>query len=247
VAEKDLNISEWAARLAEAEPESILAWAAQAFPGSVALATSLGAEDQVLAAMIASERLPIRVFTLDTGRLFPETYDLIAETTSKLGLPIELYLPEAADVEEMARTHGVNLFRESVAARKRCCDVRKLRPLRRAQEGLEAWVCGLRRGQGVTRGEIDIVEWDSFAGLVKINPLAAWDEERVWSYIRTNGVPYNPLHDAGMPSIGCAPCTRAVEPGEDPRSGRWWWESAEQRECGLHGRNQDKTTDYGAD
>ena len=130
------------------------------------------------------------------------------------------------------------VFRDGVAARKRCCEVRKVGPLRRAQADLDSWVCGLRRGQGVTREDVAVVEWDEQAALVKVNPLAAWDETRVWSFVRDHAVPYNPLHDAGMPSIGCAPCTRAVAPGEDPRSGRWWWESAQHRECGLHGRKR---------
>ena len=225
--------------LADASPEEILRWAAETFPGAVALASSLGAEDQVLTAMIAREHLPITVFTLDTGRLFPETYELIAATADKLGVPVRVYFPDASDVEEMVRLHGIDLFRDSVAARKRCCDVRKVRPLRRAQAGLEAWVCGLRSGQGVTREQVTVVEWDEASGLVKINPLASWSEGQVWEYVRANDVPVNPLHEAGMPSIGCAPCTRAIEAGEDPRSGRWWWESAEQRECGLHGRIAD--------
>lgn len=226
----------WNEHLQGAEPEHVLRWAADTFAGKVAFATSLGAEDQVLTAMIAAEHVPIRVFTLDTGRLFPEAHDLIARTCDALGVKIDVYVPDAADIEQMVRTHGVNLFRESIAGRKHCCEVRKVRPLRRAQADLDAWVCGLRRGQGVTRGDVAVVEWDSASGLVKVNPLASWDEEQVWAYIREHDVPYNPLHDAAMPSIGCAPCTRPVEPGADPRSGRWWWEEPEHRECGLHAR-----------
>ena len=232
------NVQAWNDELSGATPEEVLSWAAATFSGTVALASSLGAEDQVLTAMIARERLPIGVFTLDTGRLFPETYELIAATTRVLGVPVDVYFPDAADVEEMVRLHGIDLFRDSVATRKRCCDVRKVQPLRRAQAGLEAWVCGLRSGQGATREQVAVVEWDAAAGLVKINPLASWSEEQVWAYVRANDVPVNPLHDAGMPSIGCAPCTRAVEPGEDVRAGRWWWESAEHRECGLHARGE---------
>lgn len=232
------SVQAWNDELSGATTEEVLRWAVATFPGTVALASSLGAEDQALTAMIATERLPIRVFTLDTGRLFPETYELIAATTRKLGLPVDVYFPDAADVEEMVRLHGIDLFRDSVAARKRCCEVRKVRPLRRAQAGLEAWVCGLRSGQGATREQVAVVEWDDASGLVKINPLASWSEEQVWEYVRANDVPYNPLHDAGMPSIGCAPCTRAIEPGEDVRAGRWWWESAEHRECGLHARGE---------
>ncbi len=229
-------VQKWDDALAGATPQDVLRWAAATFPGTVALASSLGAEDQVLTAMIAAEKLPIRVFTLDTGRLFPETYELVAETGRKLGVPVQVYFPDAAEVEEMVRLHGIDLFRDSVAARKSCCDVRKVRPLRRAQAGLEAWVCGLRSGQGATREHVAVVEWDEAAGLVKLSPLATWSEAQVWEFVSAHDVPVNPLHEQGMPSIGCAPCTRAVEPGQDPRSGRWWWEDAEQRECGLHAR-----------
>jgi len=228
------RIAAWRDALGDLPAEEILAWAAETFPGKVALASSLGVEDQVLMHLIAARRLPISVFTLDTGRLFPEAYDLIAETSSRYGVPIRVFLPEAEDVESMIAMHGVNLFRESVAARKRCCEVRKLRPLRRALVDLRAWVCGLRREQSVTRAEVEAVEWDETNGLVKINPLRAWTEADVWAYVREHDVVYNPLHDRGFPSVGCAPCTRAVEPGEDVRAGRWWWESAEHRECGLH-------------
>jgi len=222
---------------AGAGPEQVLAAAAARFAGRVAFASSLGLEDQVITAMIARAKLSIPVFTLDTGRLFSESHDLIAETNRVLGVPIIVYVPEATDVEEMVALHGVNLFRDSVAARKRCCEVRKLRPLRRALAGLDAWVCGLRRGQSGSRADTAVIEWDAANGLVKLNPLATWDAEQVRSFIAENDVPYNPLHDAGFPSIGCAPCTRAVEPGADERSGRWWWESDGPRECGLHARD----------
>jgi phosphoadenosine phosphosulfate reductase len=223
------------AELEGAGAEDVLADAARRYPGRVAFASSLGLEDQVLTAMIAEARLDIPVFTLDTGRLYPETYDLIARTKERYGLTVHVYFPAAGEVEEMVDTHGVDLFRDSIALRKLCCGVRKVHPLRRAQLELDAWICGLRSGQGATRQNVEVAEWDD-AGLVKINPLAAWDEAGVWSYVRAHDVPYNSLHDAGFPSIGCAPCTRAVPEGEDARSGRWWWESAEQRECGLHHR-----------
>lgn len=232
------RIEEWNASLAGASAEEVLRWATATFPDRLALASSLGVEDQVLTAMIAEAQLPIRIFTLDTGRLFPETYKLVAETTRRYGVPIDVYVPDAADVESMVAAHGMDLFRDSVAARKLCCNVRKVRPLRRAQAGLDAWICGLRSGQAATRTSVNAVEWDEAAGLAKVNPLAAWSEDDVWSYARQHGVPYNPLHDAGYPSIGCAPCTRAVEPGEDLRAGRWWWESAEHRECGLHAHRE---------
>jgi phosphoadenosine phosphosulfate reductase len=222
--------------LADASAADVLADAARRFPGHVAFASSLGLEDQVLTALIAEAGLDIPIFTLDTGRLYPETYDLIARTNKRYGVSIHVYFPAAGEVEEMVDRDGVNLFRDSVEARKRCCETRKVRPLRRAQRELDAWICGLRSGQGATRQKVEVAEWDAAAGLVKINPLAAWDEAGVWDYVRAHDVPYNSLHDAGFPSIGCAPCTRAVAEGQDARSGRWWWESAEQRECGLHHR-----------
>ena len=230
------TVADVLAEVAGASPEQVLATAIQRFPGRVAFASSLGPEDQVITHMIAEAKLPMPIFTLDTGRLFPEAYDLLAVTVERYGLPIKTIFPYGAAVEEMVDRHGVNLFRDSIELRKLCCDVRKVRPLRRAQAELDAWVCGLRSGQGATRQKVEPVEWDVAAGLVKVNPLAAWDEERVWEYLRANDIPYNPLHDQGFPSIGCAPCTRAVPEGEDHRSGRWWWESAEQRECGLHQR-----------
>ncbi|MFA4965914.1 MAG: phosphoadenylyl-sulfate reductase [Thermoleophilia bacterium] len=222
--------------LAGASAEEILADAARRFGGRVAFASSLGLEDQVLTAMIAEAKLDIPIFTLDTGRLFPETYDLIDRTSKRYGVTIHTYFPAAAEVEKMVDRDGVNLFRDSIEARKRCCEIRKVLPMRRAQIELDAWVCGLRTGQGATRQKVEVAEWDYLADMVKINPLAAWSEERVRDYVRAHDVPYNPLHDAGFPSIGCAPCTRAVAAGEDARSGRWWWESAEHRECGLHYR-----------
>lgn len=219
---------------------AVLAAAAEHYAGRIAFASSLGAEDQVITHLIATLGLPIPIFTLDTGRLFEKTYDLVADTEARYGIRIAIYAPDGAEVERLVSNHGVNLFRDSVAARKRCCEVRKLGPLRRALGGLDAWVCGLRREQSVTREGVSAIEWDDGNGLVKVNPLVDWSEAEVWEFIRANNVPYNPLHDAGMPSIGCEPCTRAIAPGDDPRSGRWWWESAEQRECGLHGRTVPK-------
>ena len=228
------------AELEGASAEDVLADAARRFGGRVAFASSLGLEDQVLTAMIAEAGLDIPIFTLDTGRLYPETYDLIDRTSKRYGVTLHVYFPAAGEVEEMVDRDGVNLFRDSIEARKRCCEIRKVRPLRRAQIELDAWICGLRSGQGATRQKVEVAEWDDAADLVKINPLAAWDEAGVWDYVRAHDVPYNPLHDAGFPSIGCAPCTRAVPEGEDARSGSWWWESAENRECGLHHRTGPK-------
>lgn len=222
-----------------ATAEETLEWVFRHFASDrVALASSMGAEDQVLTDMAVRIRPDLRVFTLDTGRLFPETYDLIEETRRKYGIPIEIQFPDSNDVETMVRDEGPNLFYRSIENRKRCCFVRKVKPLRRVLSGLDAWICGLRRDQSVTRTEVRPVEWDEQNGLHKINPLAEWSERDVWDYIRRHDVPYNALHDRGFPSIGCQPCTRAVKPGEDPRSGRWWWESPEHKECGLHARSE---------
>lgn len=231
------------AAVADRSAAEVLAWAARTFEGSVTLASSLGAEDQVLVAMIAASRLSIPVFTLDTGRMFNESYDLMERTERELGVRIEPYVPDREAVEQMIRDEGINLFYRSVELRKRCCGVRKVEPLRRALAGKRAWITGLRRAQSVTRRNADAVEWDAANGLYKINPLVEWSDEEVWSYIRSHDVPYNALHDRGFPSIGCAPCTRAVAPGDDPRSGRWWWELPEHRECGLHTGDHERRTE----
>lgn len=210
----------------------VAAWAR--FAPRIALASSFGAEDQVVLDMLCRHGEDVRVFTLDTGRLPQETFDVIAATQKRYGVQVEVYAPAAEDIEALVREGGVNLFYDSLAGRKQCCEVRKVRPLRRALAGLDAWATGLRREQAATRGDLQRVAWDKAHGLVKLSPLADWSAERVWAYIRAHGVPYNALHDRGYPSIGCAPCTRAVEPGADIRSGRWWWEAPEHKECGLH-------------
>jgi len=230
------DLEQLSADLADAAPERVLAEVARRYSGRIAFASSLGLEDQVITHIIAKSGLAIPVFTLDTGRLYAETYELIALTETRYDIRIRVYAPDAGDVERMVELHGANLFRDSVAARKRCCEVRKLVPLRRALSELDAWVCGLRREQSVTREGVSAVEWDEGNGLLKINPLHDWTELQVREFVRDNDIPYNPLHDSGMPSIGCAPCTRAIAPGEDVRAGRWWWESPAHRECGLHGR-----------
>src|SRR5665811_2215356 len=188
------------AELEGAGAEDVLADAAGRFPGRVAFASSLGLEDQVLTAMIAESGLDIPIFTLDTGRLFLETYDLIDRTSERYGVTLHVYFPAAVEVEKMVDRDGVNLFRDSIEARKRCCEIRKVLPMRRAQIELDAWVCGLRAGQGATRQQVEVAEWDSLGDMVKINPLAAWNEASVWDYVRAHDVPYNPLHDAGFPS-----------------------------------------------
>ncbi|PID93795.1 MAG: phosphoadenylyl-sulfate reductase [Bacteroidetes bacterium] len=214
--------------------QEILFFMAEKYGNRIALASSLGAEDQVLTYLIAKHHLPIPIFTLDTGRLFPETYDLLERTCSKYDLKIATYFPDYTQVQEMVNTKGINLFYHSVADRKQCCDVRKMAPLKRAFSGLDAWICGLRKSQSVTRVDMQAVEWDTNNGLVKVNPLIEWSEEDVWSFIETHNIPVNPLHKKNYPSIGCQPCTRAIFPGEDIRAGRWWWENPDTRECGLH-------------
>ena len=229
------RLDEYRAATREMGPETLLRWAADAFgPRSVAFASSLGAEDQVIAHMIATGALPIPAFTLDTGRLFQESYDLIERTRDALGLVIAPYVPDAHEVEEMVRDAGVNLFYRSVEDRKRCCGVRKVAPLARALAGRVAWITGLRQEQAPTRSDVRAVGWDEANGLYRIAPLWDWTEAQVWAYVREHEVPYHVLHDRGFRSIGCAPCTRAVKPGEDARSGRWWWEHPDQKECGLH-------------
>ncbi len=214
--------------------EPLLVWAAERFAPQIALASSLGAEDQVLTDMVARRSLPIPIFTIDTGRLPQETHDLLDQTRKHYGIEVEVLFPDRADIEPLVCCHGVNLFRCSVEQRKECCRVRKVLPLRRRLAGLDAWITGLRREQTVTRAGAAPVQWDDENQLVKINPLVDWSFQHVWDYIRRHDVPYNALHDRGYPSIGCDPCTRAVAPGEDSRAGRWWWESSSQKECGLH-------------
>jgi phosphoadenosine phosphosulfate reductase len=217
-------------------PEEILSYFLKEYKGKIALSSSLSIEDQVLTDLVAKIDKQTRIFTLDTGRLFPETYSLIDSTNKKYGINIEVFFPDHNRVEEMVKTNGINLFYDSIDKRKQCCQVRKLEPLKRAFEGLEVWICGLRQEQSVTRLGVKEVEWDEANGIIKINPLVRWLEKDVWDYIKTNNVPYNELHDKGFPSIGCQPCTRAIKPGEDLRAGRWWWEEPEHKECGLHNR-----------
>ena len=228
------RIAELNDRLAGASPEAVLEHFLAEYGDRIALSSSLGLEDQVLTDMVCRIDPAARIFTLDTGRLFPETYSLIDKTNMQYGIRIRLFFPDHTAVEEMVGRDGVNLFYESIEKRRECCHVRKLEPLKRAFAGLDAWICGLRREQSVTRADMRLVEFDKGNNLLKINPLIDWTEAQVWDYIRTRHVPYNKLHDQGFPSIGCQPCTRAVAPGEDLRAGRWWWESPEHKECGLH-------------
>lgn len=222
--------------LAGKSAQEVINYCINHFGKKIALSSSLGIEDQVLTDMVVKIDPTTKIFTLDTGRLFPETYDLLERTNSKYKINISVYFPDRHAVEEMVNKKGINLFYYSIENRKECCGVRKIQPLKRAFEGLDAWICGLRREQSVTRTDMQVVEWDQNNGLIKINPLINWSEDEVWEYARANKVPYNVLHDKGFPSIGCQPCTRAIEPGEDVRAGRWWWENPESKECGLHKR-----------
>lgn len=230
------NIAQFNQQFAGKSPEFVLTYFLHAYSGRIALSSSLSIEDQMLTDLIANIAPATRIFTLDTGRLFPETYSLIERTRMKYPITLEVFFPDAAEVENMVRKNGINLFYESAELRKKCCQVRKIQPLKRAFQGLEVWICGLRREQSVTRQDMQLIEWDASNGLIKLNPLIDYTEAQVWEYIKTNQVPYNKLHDRGFPSIGCQPCTRAIEPGEDVRAGRWWWENPEQKECGLHKR-----------
>ena len=223
----------------QASTETVLRWALDTFSPNVALACSFQAEESVLIDMMSRLRgADFRIFTLDTGRLNQETYDCMDAIRARYGISVEVYFPDALKVQDMVRSRGLNLFYNSVEERKLCCAVRKVEPLNRALKGLAAWMTGLRREQAVTRTEVGKVELDAdHDNILKINPLVDWSYDDVWNYIRENNVPFNRLHKQGYPSIGCAPCTRAVQAGEDSRAGRWWWENPETKECGLHVRS----------
>ena len=197
-------------------------------------ANSLGAEDMVITDLIVKNNLPITVFSLDTGRLPIETYDLMGKVQEHYGLKLKVYYPQHEPLENFVRGEGINAFYNSVELRKACCHIRKVEPLQRALAGNKAWITGMRAQQSATRDGLPVEQFDEGNGLMKFNPLSEWKERDVWAYIRLNDVPYNKLHDQFYPSIGCAPCTRATSPGEDIRAGRWWWENPETKECGLH-------------
>jgi phosphoadenosine phosphosulfate reductase len=215
------------------ETRGILERIARDFSPAV-FASSLAAEDMVLTDMILKAGLPISIFSLETGRLHKETLDVLDKVKAHYGHDIQLYQPQPEAVEEYVTKNGLNAFYDSVEMRKACCYVRKVEPLGRALAGNKAWITGQRRAQSTTRAELAVQEDDAAHGMQKFNPLADWSEADVWEYIRANKVPYNALHDRGYPSIGCEPCTRAIQPGEDVRAGRWWWENADSKECGLH-------------
>ena len=213
-------------------PEAI-AIVAELYPGKVVFSSSLGQEDQVITDAICKNKLGIDIFTLDTGRLFYETYELIEKTNARYTTKIKIYFPEAKDVEDFVFSKGINSFYESIENRKQCCHIRKVKPLNRALAGAKVWVTGLRAEQSGNRKEMPMIEWEEGRQLYKFNPLINWTSDEVNKYVKTFNVPYNVLQDKGFPSIGCSPCTRAIERGEDARAGRWWWEIS-KKECGLH-------------
>ncbi len=215
--------------------EEVLEWALDAFAPRIAISASFQAESVVLIDLASRIRPDVKVFTLDTGRLPAETYTVMDEVRSRYGIDIDVYAPEPLKIQAMGAKHGANLFYRDQALRMLCCHVRKVLPLQRALSGLDAWITGLRRDQGETRSATQKVHVDEqHRGIVKVNPLADWSREQVWEYVRANKIPYNGLYDRGYTSIGCDPCTRATEPGEHERAGRWWWEVDADKECGLH-------------
>jgi len=213
---------------------------ARAVPGRVTFSTSLGLEDQAVLHALATSGASIDVFTLDTGRHFPETLETLDASENRYGLKIRVMFPDAREVEELVSRDGIYGFRLAVENRKACCDIRKVRPLKRALEGAKGWITGLRREQSAGRAHVPFAAWDAEHALVKLNPIADWSLEKLEAYVAANNVPVNPLHARGFPSIGCQPCTRAIKPGEDIRAGRWWWENEDGKECGLHNRPRQK-------
>ena len=215
-------------------PQEILKWVFNTFGEKVVLASSLGLEDQFLTHMSVDIFPKVHVFFLDTGRLNQETYDVLAESIEKYKIKYDIYFPKAEEVERFQGDFGPNAFYQSLELRHRCCQIRKIEPLQRALKNYSAWITGLRRQQSVTRINTRIIEWDEINNLIKINPLIDCCVLDVTDYLSNNDVPYNKLFDQGYTSIGCAPCTRPIKLGEDRRAGRWWWETPEKRECGLH-------------
>ena len=211
-----------------------LKYLVETFPGKVIFSTSFGWEDQVISHIIFENELPIKVFTLETGRLFPETYYVWNRTLERYKKPIQAYYPLTDALEKMISIKGPSSFYDSVENRKECCGIRKIEPLKRALASNSCWITGIRAEQSMNREHMDSVEWDDGNQLIKFHPIFDWALEQVKAYVKEHNIPYNPLHDKGFPSIGCAPCTRAVKEGEDFRSGRWWWEDQDKKECGLH-------------
>ncbi len=216
--------------------EALTALAAQ-YPAQAVFSTSFSWEDQAITHLILSNSIPIEIFTLDTGRLFPETYDVWMETNKKYNARIKSYCPDHEQLEDYLDTYGCNAFYGSVELRKRCCYVRKVEPLQRALKGNKLWITGLRSAHSRDRNRLPKIEWDEVNQIIKYHPLMDWTTEELKNFIHIHQIPYNVLHDKGYVSIGCAPCTRAIKEGEDFRAGRWWWENSTKKECGLHGRN----------
>ncbi len=212
----------------------LLIWALNTFKEKITLASSLGLEDQVLTEMLVKINPKINIFFLDTGRIHQETYDLLEESMNQFNIKYNIYFPDKKTLAEFEKENGPNPFYKSLELRKECCQIRKLEPLIRALKNQNAWITGLRREQSITRVNINKIEWDEINNLIKINPLIEWSEEDVLNYIVDHQIPYNKLFDQGYTSIGCAPCSRIIKLGQDKRAGRWWWESPEKRECGLH-------------
>lgn len=214
--------------------EKTLQLLTETFPTQVAFSTSFSFEDQVITDLVEKNTKGIFIFTLDTGRLFSETYNVWSRTNDQYGLKIKSFAPRTDEIESFVNENGPNAFYESVELRKSCCFIRKVEPLQRALAGQSVWITGLRAEHSPLRKTHEIIEWDDVNKIIKYNPLLHWTSEEVIDYVKQNNVPYNVLHDRGFISIGCAPCTRAVKPGEDFRAGRWWWEDASKKECGLH-------------
>lgn len=231
-----MKINELNQKLENFKAQEIVEYFINQYGQDAALSSSLGAEDQVLTDMVLKVDNKANIFTLDTGRLHNETYDVMDATNLKYGIKLNVFFPLNEKVEELYQKQGINGHFESIENRKNCCSIRKMEPLRRALKPLKVWITGLRAAQSVTRTSMSIVEYDENFDVIKVNPLINWSEEEVWDYIKQNNIPYNKLHDQGFPSIGCSPCTKAIKEGEDIRAGRWWWENPEHKECGLHAK-----------
>jgi len=229
-----MNVEEIKEILGDKKDVALLQTIAALYPSEVVFSTSFGIEDQIITEWIGKNNIDIEIFTLDTGRLFKETYSLWSRTLERYQLPIRTYTPDTALLEEFISRKGPNSFYESVENRKECCRIRKIEPLQRAIKGKKIWVTGIRAEQSANRHDMDFVEYDEINEIIKIHPLFDWTFEEVKQYCREQHIPYNVLHDKGFPSIGCQPCTRAVQEGEDFRAGRWWWEDQSKKECGLH-------------
>ncbi len=220
--------------LKELPPELFLQKLSKDYAGRIVFSSSFSFEDQVITHLITDQHLPIEIFTLDTGRLFAETYSVWSSTLDRYKISIKAYYPNATILESFVEKKGPNAFYESVENRKGCCFIRKVEPLKRALSGNAIWITGLRAEHSADRGDLQSIEWDESNQIIKYHPLLHWTTNQVTDFITTNNIPYNPLHDKGFVSIGCAPCTRAIKEGEDFRAGRWWWEDANKKECGLH-------------